>query len=312
MIEVANLSKRYGNFLALDNISFSLAKGNILGLLGPNGAGKTTTMRILTGYLPASEGKVEIAGFDIFQQPLQAKQAIGYLPENTPLYLQMRVRDYLSFMARLRKVPKKGIKQRVDEVIEKCWLSGVANKIIARLSKGFRQRVGIAQAMVHNPKLLILDEPTIGLDPKQIIQVRQVIKELKEDHTVILSTHILPEVSATCDKVLILNQGKLIAQDTPGNLARRVRGASRIMLQAIGPQEEITKTLSALEGVEKVQASGEHNFQVETNSGSDLRGKIAQSIVQHGWELRELRSCDVSLEEVFLHLTTEEKEEVML
>ncbi len=306
MIEVQNLTKRYGNLLALDDISFQVARGSILGLLGPNGAGKTTTMRILTGYLAASEGSAQIAGFDILQQPLPAKQAIGYLPENAPLYPEMRVKGYLGFMAELRKVPGSEIKPRVSQVIEKCWLADVQNRIIATLSKGYRQRVGIAQALVHNPAVLILDEPTIGLDPQQIIQVRQLINGLRNEHTVILSSHILPEVSATCDRVVILNKGKLIAEDTPQNLAQGVSGRKKIFLLAVGPVEKIKAALEKLDGVSQVLASGENGYQIESQSKTDLRGKVARLVVDKGWELQELRSCDLSLEEVFLHLTTKE------
>ncbi len=309
MIEVQRLTKKYGNLLAIDNISLHVAKGGILGLLGPNGAGKTTTMRILTGYIPASGGSVKIAGFDIQQQALQAKQSIGYLPESTPLYKQMRVNNYLEFMAELRKVPNAEIKSHVAAVIEKCQLTEVRNRVIAQLSKGFRQRAGIAQALVHNPPVLILDEPTIGLDPKQIIQVRKLIKSLRKHHSIILSTHILPEVSAVCDRVLILDKGRLIAEDTPQNLAQRIKGREKVFLQALGPAREIKAALEELDGVEKVELTDKDCYRIESNSKKDLRGKIAQLIAQNNWELQELHTCQVSLEDVFLHLTTTEEEE---
>ncbi|MBI5787483.1 MAG: ATP-binding cassette domain-containing protein [Candidatus Schekmanbacteria bacterium] len=308
MIEVQNLTKKYSNLTALDNISFKVGKGSILGFLGPNGAGKTTAMRILTGYLPATEGYVKIAGFDVLSDPLQAKQSIGYLPENTPLYTQMRVRSYLEFMAELRNVPGAEIKNAVDKVIEKCRLTEVPRRIIRTLSKGYRQRVGIAQALVHNPPVLILDEPTIGLDPQQIIEVRQMIKELKSEHTVILSTHILPEVSAICDRVIILSKGKLVAEDAPDNLAQRIMGTAKITVAAKGPQNEIKAALGKIAGVTGVATQGKDNYHVESLPECDLRAAIAKTIVQNNWELLELRSCDVSLEEVFLHLITKEEE----
>ncbi|MCL4487875.1 MAG: ABC transporter ATP-binding protein [Chloroflexi bacterium] len=309
-IEVQNLSKIYGNFEALRDVSFEVKKGEILGFLGPNGAGKTTTMRILTGFMPPSSGTARVAGYDIFSESLKARKRIGYLPESVPLYTEMTVYDYLDFAARLRDVPHRDT--AIERAMEMTNLGERADTLIGKLSKGFRQRVGIAQALVHEPEVLIMDEPTIGLDPKQIIEVRNLIKSLGGEHTVILSTHILPEVSQTCTRVLIINDGKIVAEDTPARLTARVRGAEHIFLQVAKPAPEIPSALEKVQGVLGVQAkdSATGTYEIETTLGTDRRADIATMAVQKGWGLLELRPVGMSLEEVFLKLTTEESEQV--
>jgi ABC-2 type transport system ATP-binding protein len=305
-IEVQNLRKAYGDFEALRDVSFEVQKGEILGFLGPNGAGKTTTMRILTGFMPPSSGTARVAGYDVFSDSLQVRKRIGYLPESVPLYTEMTVWDYLDFAARLR-----GVKERdaaIERVMEMTNIGERADTLIGKLSKGFRQRVGIAQALVHSPEVLILDEPTIGLDPKQIIDVRNLIKSLGGEHTVLLSTHILPEVGQTCTRVLIINDGKIVAEDTPSRLSARVRGAEHIFLQVAKPAPEIPAELEKIKGVLGVQAkdAATDTFEIETTLGTDRRADIAAMAVQRGWGLLELRPVGMTLEEVFLKLTTEE------
>ena len=305
-IEVQNLRKDYGDFEALRDVSFQVQKGEILGFLGPNGAGKTTTMRILTGFMPPSSGTARVAGYDVFGESIEVRKRIGYLPETVPLYTEMSVWDYLDFAARLR-----GVKDRDDAVERAMEMTNIgerADMLIGRLSKGFRQRVGIAQALVHQPEVLILDEPTIGLDPKQIIDVRNLIKSLGGEHTVLLSTHILPEVSQTCSRVLIINDGKIVAEDTPSRLSARVRGAEHIFLQVAKAAPEIPSELEKLKGVLGVETKDASTgiFEVETTLGSDRRADIAAMAVQRGWGLLELRPGGMTLEEVFLKLTTEE------
>jgi ABC-2 type transport system ATP-binding protein len=305
-IEVQNLRKDYGDFEALRDVSFEVQKGEILGFLGPNGAGKTTTMRILTGYMPPSSGTARVAGYDVFSQSMQVRKRIGYLPESVPLYTEMTVWDYLDFAARLRDVPNRD--DAVERVMEMTNIGERADTLIGKLSKGFRQRVGIAQALVHSPEVLIMDEPTIGLDPKQIIDVRNLIKSLGGEHTVLLSTHILPEVSQTCSRVLIINDGKIVAEDTPNRLSARVRGAEHIFLQVAKSAPEIPSELEKVKGVlgvsTKDAATG--TFEVETTLGTDRRADIAAMAVQRGWGVLELRPVGMTLEEVFLKLTTEE------
>ncbi len=307
MIEVDHLTKKYGSLMAVNAISFKVQKGEILGFLGPNGAGKTTTMRMLTGYLPPSDGTARVAGYDVFDEPLKVKAQIGYLPENTPLYGHMTVKDYLLFMAGIKGVKKKSKRiSQVALVLEKCWLGDVQNRLIANLSKGYKQRVGIAQALVHDPAILILDEPTIGLDPNQIIQVRNMIKGLKENHTVILSTHILPEVKLTCDRIIVIDKGRLVAVDTPEGLSRRFQGTERVYLEACGPADKLMNKLKEQAGVLNV-APYEAGYLVESQLKSDIRPQLAAAIVKGGWELLEIRSMGMSLEEVFRQLTTTEE-----
>jgi len=303
-IQAQNLSKWYGDLAALDEVSFDVQKGEILGFLGPNGAGKTTAMRILTGYMPPSSGTARVAGFDVFDDSIEVRKRIGYLPETVPLYTEMSVWDYLDFVARLRDVADRD--DAIERVLEMTSLTERADTLIGKLSKGFRQRVGIAQALVHNPEILILDEPTIGLDPKQIIDIRHLIKSLAGEHTVLLSTHILPEVSQTCSRVLIINNGKIVAEDTPERLGARVRGAEHIHLQVAQPAPETAAALERIQGVLSAQAQADGVYEIETNLGTDRRADIAALVVQRGWGLLELRPVSLSLEEVFLKLTTEE------
>ena len=313
MIEVQNLVKHYGSVKAVDNISFTVEKGEILGFLGPNAAGKTTTMRIITGYMPASAGTVKVAGYDVFEQGLEVKKRIGYLPENPPLYYDMRVREYLTFVARIKGVNPKTINAEVDRVAERLSVLEVMDNLISNLSKGYKQRVGLAQALLNNPPVLIFDEPTNGLDPRQIIEVREIIKSLGSDHTVILSTHILPEVSMTCNRVAIINEGKLVKIDTPENLTKQLRGSESIILQVEGPMNEIEIALSQHQSVTAVavQPTGKENiatYRVETSIGSDIRKELASLVVNRGWGLLELKAESLSLEDIFLKLTTKEEE----
>ncbi|HEY6361614.1 MAG TPA: ABC transporter ATP-binding protein [Vicinamibacterales bacterium] len=310
MIEVQNLTKRYGPVTAVDDVSFKVEKGEILGFLGPNGAGKTTTMRVLTGYMPPTDGKAIVAGYDVFEQPIEAKRRTGYLPETPPLYPDMTARDYLMFVSRIKGVPRSERTSRVAAVMERTRVGDMADRHCSKLSKGYRQRVGLAQAILHNPDVLILDEPTAGLDPKQIIETRQLIKELAGDHTIILSTHILPEVSQTCQRVVIINKGRVVAVDTPENLTSRLRGSETMYVQVDAGSADVTPALRAIPGVTRVTAAGispgATAFEVDSDSGRDVRRELASAIVTRGWGLLELRPMRMSLEEIFLHLTTEE------
>jgi ABC-2 type transport system ATP-binding protein len=310
VIEVQHLTKRYGRVTAVDDITFRVERGEILGFLGPNGAGKTTTMRILTGYMPASEGKALVAGFDVFDQPIEAKRRTGYLPETPPLYPDMTVREYLSFVSRIKGVASAQRRAQVDAVMDRTRVTDVADRQCSKLSKGYRQRVGLAQAIIHNPEVLILDEPTAGLDPKQIIETRELIKGLAGDHTIILSTHILPEVSQTCQRVVIINKGRLVAVDTPDNLTARLRGSETLYLQVDAAAADAEAALRQVAGVTRVSVAdrreGTIGYEVESQSGHDVRRELARAIVTRGWGLLELRPLRMSLEEIFLHLTTEE------
>ncbi|MFB3853219.1 MAG: ABC transporter ATP-binding protein [Vicinamibacterales bacterium] len=312
MIEVQNLTKRYGRITAVDDVSFRVERGEILGFLGPNGAGKTTTMRVLTGYMPPSEGKAIVAGFDVFDQPIEAKRRTGYLPETPPLYIDMTVREYLTFVAKVKGVAAAERKRRVDGVMERTRVTEVAGRHCGKLSKGFRQRVGLAQALIHNPDVLILDEPTAGLDPKQIIETRQLIKSLAGDHTIILSTHILPEVSQTCQRVIIINKGKVVAVDTPENLTARLRGSETMYVEAEVGAADAKKALDAVAGVTAVRQVHRQNgiagYEVDSEKGRDVRRELAAAVIGAGCGLLELRPVRMSLEEIFLHLTTEEAE----
>ncbi|MGQ9684162.1 MAG: ABC transporter ATP-binding protein [Anaerolineae bacterium] len=303
MIEVDNLTKRYGQHPAIQDLSFTVRKGEILGFLGPNSAGKTTTMRILAGYMPPSAGTARVAGYDVTQDSLAVRRRIGYLPETVPLYPEMEVSGYLEFMAALRGVARP--RQAVDRVIDTCGLGDRRHMLIGKLSKGYRQRVGLAQALVHDPEVLILDEPTIGLDPKQIIEVRNLIRNLAGSHTVILSTHILPEASQVCGRVMIINRGRLVAEDTPERLTAHLRGARRHFLLLSAPQPGVEDVLGAIPGVLQVSRQGE-GYEVETALDADPRAELAAAVVQRGWGLLELRPVSMSLEEIFLTLTTDE------
>ncbi|PYQ85944.1 MAG: MFS transporter [Acidobacteria bacterium] len=310
MIEVQHLTKRYGRVTAVDDVSFRVERGEILGFLGPNGAGKTTTMRILTGYIPATEGKAIVAGFDVFDQPIEAKRRTGYLPETPPLYPDMSVAEYLNFVASIKGVPANEKRQRIQQVMVKTRIDDVANRLCSKLSKGYRQRVGLAQAIIHNPDVLILDEPTAGLDPKQIIETRQLIKQLAGDHTIILSTHILPEVSQTCQRVVIINKGRVVAVDTPDNLTARLRGSETMYIQVDANGLDASGALRRVPGVSRVVESDRREpavgYEVESERGHDVRRELARIVVSSGWGLLELRPMRMSLEDIFLSLTTDE------
>lgn len=310
MIEVQGLTKYYGPHPAIMDVSFQVQAGEIVAFLGPNGAGKTTCMRILTGFMPANSGTATIAGFDIHEQSLEARRQIGYLPEHTALYRDMRVRQYLRYMGKLAGMGSVELKDRMDSVLNRCGLGERTEQIIGTLSRGYRQRVGIAQALLHDPKVLILDEPTIGLDPNQIREVRELIKSLAGDHTVMLSTHILPEAQATCERVIIINQGKIVATDTTAALTHRVKDAEMMMFKVAKDDPAISSTLRALKDIQGVRpVRGDKGaYQVETKVGCDCRPAVAKAIVDGGWGLLELRPLEMSLEEVFVELTTEDEE----
>jgi ABC-2 type transport system ATP-binding protein len=317
LIEVESLSKAFGPVRAVDNISFTVARGEILGFLGPNGAGKTTTMRILTGYMPATSGTARVAGYDVFEQSLEVRRRIGYLPENPPLYPDMSVGSYLRFVARIKGVPPGEQKSRLDAALEMARITDKRSELIKRLSRGYKQRVGLAQALVHNPDVIILDEPTVGLDPKQIIEVRHLIKNLAGSHTIILSTHILPEVSMTCDRVVIINKGRIAAVDKPENLKTQLKGGERVHIELRLPAGKdahaVQNLFAGLAGVHRTETqpidnSGRITVTVENDSGRDLRPQYAAKLIAAGCELYELRSVAMSLEEIFLQLTTDEQE----
>src|SRR2546425_6605068 len=294
-------------------MSFQVEKGEILGFLGPNGAGKTTTMRIITGFMPATDGSVRVDGYEVFENPIDVRRRIGYLPENPPLYLEMTVTGYLRFVAKIKGVPKQNLDKEVERVMARASVTDVKDRIIAKLSKGYKQRVGLAQALVNDPPVLILDEPTIGLDPKQIHEVRELIKELAGNHTVVLSTHILPEVEQTCHRVIIIDKGRIVAVDTPKNLRFQVQGAERIFMEIEGPASEITSQLKKTPGVIDVRTvasnDGRHRFQVDGELRKEIRSDLARIVVQNGWGLYELQAETMSLEDIFLKLTTAEERE---
>ena len=311
MIEVQDLTKSYGSVTAVDHVSFTVNKGEILGFLGPNGAGKTTTMRILTGYMPATSGTARIAGFDVFDDSLEVRRHIGYLPEAPPVYPDMTVATYLDFVARIKNVPSERRAERVADALRKTNIVDKRDQLIKRLSRGYKQRVGLAQALVHDPDVIILDEPTVGLDPKQIIEVRHLIKGLAGSHTIILSTHILPEVSMTCDRVVIINKGKIAAVDTPENLTSQLKGGQKIRVEAQAPERPLQELLTQIPGVKRAEveaahANGHVTVTVEAAAGKDVRSQISAGIVQKGWALYELRGVSLSLEDIFLQLTTED------
>jgi ABC-2 type transport system ATP-binding protein len=310
VIEVQHLTKRYGRVAAVEDVSFRVERGEILGFLGPNGAGKTTTMRILAGYMPATDGKAIVADFDVSEQPVEAKRRTGYLPETPPLYPDMTVLEYLTFVAKIKGVPSGERRQRIGAVMERTRLADMANRLCGKLSKGYRQRVGLSQAIIHNPDVLILDEPTAGLDPKQIIETRELVKALAGDHTVILSTHILPEVSQTCQRVVIINKGRVVAVDTPDNLTGRLRGSETMYVQLDASGADAAGVLGRISGVTRVAESDRRNglvgYEVDSERGHDVRRELARTVIDKGWGLLELRPMRMSLEEIFLSLTTEE------
>jgi ABC-2 type transport system ATP-binding protein len=312
MIKVKDLTKRYARTIAVDQISFEVAKGQIVGFLGPNGAGKTTTMRMLTCFLPASSGSATVAGFDVLEKPLEVKKRIGYLPETPPIYPEMETAEYLKFVGQLKGLSGADLRKRIDYVCERCAVADVKTKLLGKLSKGYRQRVGLAQAIIHNPEVLILDEPTAGLDPKQINETRDLIKDLAGEHTIVLSTHILPEVEQTCEQVIIINRGKLVATDSVRNLQARARGAESVIVEIAGRSGKlelpiVQHKLEQVSGVRRVLCKQEIDnrifFEVESQKGRLVRGELARAVVESGWDLNELRPSAVSLEEIFLQLT---------
>lgn len=332
MIETQKLTKYYGDRAVVREMTFEVDKGEIVGLLGPNGAGKTTTMRMLTGYLPASSGKAIVAGYDVADKPMEVRKRLGYLPETVPLYTDMPVRAYLDFLAKIRGVPGKGRRRRIEEVMELCQVADVADKVIGKLSRGYRQRVGLAQAIVHNPQVLILDEPTVGLDPRQIIEIRRVIRDLAGNHSMILSTHIMQEVSALCDRVIIVNRGRVLVEDTLANLERQETKGERLQLEVRGPQEEIRQMFGTMSVIKEVttpttaatvtmegevaieseatpaeQGPGDvHVFDLQVEEGHDVRESLASMIIGRGWGLLELKTVSPNLEEIFVRLITED------
>ncbi len=313
MIEAINLTKRYGLRVALQGATFHAARGEILGLLGPNGAGKSTTMRILTGYMPPSSGTARVAGFDVVENSIEVRRRIGYMPESVPLYPEMTVRAYLDFVGRAKQVSRR--EDAVEWAMDAARVDHMADTIVGRLSKGYKQRVGLAQAIIADPEVLVLDEPTAGLDPNQIIETRALIRRLGRDRTVILSTHILPEVSMTCDRVVIVNRGQVVAEDTPSGLSQRMAGAERFAVTVRGPRDDVAATIALVPGIARVNARDEaltgddittYDVDAEPSSGSDLVEAVAAAVVGRGWGLREMRRQNLSLEDVFLQLTTSE------
>lgn len=310
MIEARELTKYYGDFVGVENVSFTIHKGEVVGLLGPNGSGKTTTMRMLTGFMPPTSGVCRVAGHDVLADSLDARRAIGYLPETVPLYTEMTVEDYLEFMGSIRGLDRDYLSRRINQVIDLCRLGTYRKSHIAKLSKGYRQRVGIAQSILHEPQVLIMDEPTIGIDPIQVVETRQLIRTLGEDHTILLSTHILPEVSLICQRVLIIHNGALVAEDTPANLAHRLRASDRVEAEIRGPGAAVMTALRAIPGVTNVSRTGEGDlatYNVDFRGDADPREAIVKVVVSNNWGLRKLNPLSMSLEEIFLRLTLSEE-----
>lgn len=313
MIEIQNLTKHYGVIKAIEDVTFTVNKGEILGFLGPNGAGKSTTMNILTGYIPSTSGTVKVDGFDIMEQPREVKKRIGYLPELPPLYLDMTVTDFLDFCAALKEVDKKAWKGQKTDIMELVKITHVQHRLIRNLSKGYRQRVGLAQALVGTPDVLVLDEPTVGLDPKQIIEIRKLIKALGKNHTIILSSHILPEVSAVCERVVIINKGKIVAEDTPDQLSKNLGDYTRFTMTIAGPEKKVSEMLKQVYGVKYLETQNklkedEYSYIIEADKDLDVRKPIFHRLAEAGYPILELKSLGMSLEDIFLQLTTEEKE----
>ncbi len=312
MIEIKKLTKNYGRVKALNNLDFTVEKGEIVGFLGPNGAGKSTTMNIIAGYIPSSQGTVRVGGYDIHENPGEVKKRIGYLPELPPLNPNMTVREYMDFVSDLKRVEKKDKKARYAEVLEVTSLADVSHRLIRNLSKGYKQRVGLAQALIGNPEVLILDEPTVGLDPKQIIEIRKLVKDLGKEHTIILSSHILPEVSAVCSRVVIISKGEIIAVDTPGNLSKSFNKHSSLQIEAVGPSSLIISLLTRIDGVNQVHVQKEEGetatYILDTKTDGDIRGEVSFALARDGYKLLELKSIDISLEDIFIQLVTNEKE----
>lgn len=315
MIEIQNLTKRYGQIKAVNNLNFTVEKGEILGFLGPNGAGKTTTMNIITGFLPSSEGSVKVCGYDIMESPKEVKKRIGYLPEQPPVYMDMTVKDYLSFTADLKMVDKKNKRSQISDIMELVKIGDHSNRLIKNLSKGYKQRVGLAQALVGSPEVLVLDEPTVGLDPKQIIEIRKLIKALGKEHTIILSSHILPEVSAVCERVVIINKGEIAAIDTPDNLSKGFGTASKLLVTIAGPKNSVLNTIKEIYGVKYVEPGVDKekdvlSYVVESDKEIDIRKPLFFAMAKLGYPIIELRSMDMTLEDIFLQIITQEKEAV--
>lgn len=306
MVHVHNLTKRYGSLVAVENLSFQLERGDVLGFLGPNGAGKTTTMRIVTGYMPPTRGTVQIEGLDIFDNPLQAKKLIGYLPENPPLYNDMTVTEYLDFVADIKQVDPGEKRSTIFNVMEKCGVAEVRKRIIGHLSRGYRQRVGIAQALINNPSVLILDEPTVGLDPKQIIEIRELIKSLAGERTVILSTHILPEVTMICSKVVIINEGKIVLEESLHKLSEEIKHTQKLLLRVRRSDDGIREKIMSLKDVSAVGFGSAGEFVIEPRDGAEVGEELARLVVESGWGLLELRPLANTLEEIFLKVISSE------
>jgi len=310
MIQVTGLTHYYGPRPAIDDVNFTVGKGEILGFLGPNGAGKTTTMRIITGFMPPTRGKVTLGGYDVVEQSREVRKRIGYLPETVPLYTDMTVSSYLKYMGTLRGMPPKDIKRRIGDVVDLCRLGEYHKTIIGKLSKGFRQRVGVAQAIIHEPEVLVLDEPTIGIDPIQVVETRRLIQDLGKSQTVVLSSHILPEVSMICQRVMIINEGKIVAEDTPSNLAQRLQGVNRMEVEVGGPSNDVISALRKVNGVTDVShrsTQGKDLYMIQARGGQDLRDEISKAVVSSGWSLLSMQSVGMSLEDIFLKLTTNEE-----
>jgi ABC-2 type transport system ATP-binding protein len=313
LVQVINLTKRYGQHIAVDNVSFTVDKGEILGFLGPNGAGKTTTMNIITGYLSATEGSVKVDGFDILEEPEEVKKRIGYMPEFPPLYMDMTVQEYLNFVSDIKKIDRKTRARNLDRIMDMIKIGDVRKRLIKNLSKGYKQRVGLAQALIGAPQVLILDEPTVGLDPKQIIEIRNLIKELGKEHTIILSSHILPEVSAVCERVLIINKGQIVASDTPENLSRRLGDTGRLSIRVAGPEKQVLKLIGGLAGVKSVESTGARepgtvDILVEAEKDIDVRRPVFYALSRAEYPILHMKPIDLTLEEIFLQVTTQERE----
>lgn len=309
MIQVKELTKYYGSIAAVDGVSFEVERGRVVGFLGPNGAGKSTTMKMLCCFVTPTRGTASVAGFDIFHQSMQVRRHLGYLPENVPLYLEMKVREYLDFRARLRDLDRSARRTRVDHVLDRCWLGSVERRTIGHLSKGYRQRVGLADALLHNPPVLILDEPTVGLDPSQIIESRRLIRELGGDHTIMLSTHILPEVEAVCDDCIVIAAGKIVARGSPDELRRSRRMQARVLVECRGPARAVETALARVNGVAGVETLENGEYAVvalRARDGYDIREEVARTVIQHGWPLREIRLERATLEEFFVQVTAEQ------
>ncbi len=309
MIEVRDLTKTYGQRTAINKLNFSVSKGEVVGFLGPNGAGKTTTMKIITGFMAPSSGSVTVAGFDIFENPIEVKKRIGYLPETPPVYTDMRVREYLKFVAELKGVESSKLENLVNSAIDKTDLGSVSNRLIGNLSKGYRQRVGISQALVSDPEILIMDEPTVGLDPRQVAEIRNLIKSLAGQHTILLSTHILPEVQASCERIIIINQGNIVAEDTLDGIAKKMSGTGRVIVRVQTSSDQLLAALRKVTGVRKVEIGSNSALEIETDGKDSVSQSIASQVVSSGAGLIEIRSESMNLEDVFLKLTSKEEQQ---